>query len=151
MAGRLNALGIETYIPIRRELRQWSDRKVLKDRILLPRVVFIHTEEAVRTTLFDDVPYISYFMMDRLTRKPVSVPEVQMNVFRRFVDGSPSEVEFRSSDEFAPGDMVRVTSGPLKDIECEVASIKNKTYLCVRLGMLGSVLTEIEASSVERI
>lgn len=148
---RLSELAIEHYIPIRKEWRQWSDRKVLKDRLLLPRVVFILCSETERLGLFKEIPYLCYFMMDRLSRLPVVVPEKQMDDFRRVVEGSASPVEMRSSSEFAKGDMVRVTSGPLKGMECEVTDISNKRFLCIRLGLLGVAVTEISASQVEKI
>lgn len=151
VASRLAIMGVEHYIPIRRELRQWSDRKVWKDRILMPRTVFIHCTEAERIKLFNDIVYAQYYMMDRLTHRPAVVPDAQMEVFRRVVDGASSPVEFRSTLDFAPGDMVRVIDGPLKDMECEITSIKNRHFICVRLGILGVALTEISASSVEKI
>lgn len=148
---RLAELAVEHYIPIRKEWRQWSDRKVLKDRLLLPRVVFIRCSETERLGLFKEIPYLCHFMMDRLSGAPVAVPEKQMDDFRRVVEGSASPVEMRSSSEFVKGDMVRVTSGPLKGMECEVTDISNKRFLCIRLGLLGVAVTEISASQVEKI
>lgn len=151
VSSRLVAQGIENYIPIRRELRQWSDRKVWKDRILMPRTVFVHCTERERLQILKDNLYADYYMMDRLTKHPAIVPEGQMELFKRVVGGSAAPVEFHPSDAFAPGDMVRVIEGPLKDMECEITSIKNHSYICVRLGLLGVALTEISASSVEKI
>ena len=151
VAKRLGEEGIEYYIPIRRELRQWSDRKVWKDRILMPRTVFVHCTECERLQILKDNLYADYYMMDRLTKLPVTVPEDQMELFKRVVGGAAAPVEFHPADAFAPGDMVRVVEGPLKDMECEITSIKNHSYLCVRLGLLGVALTEISASSVEKI
>lgn len=151
VSSRLGAMGIEHYTPIRRELRQWSDRKVWKDRILMPRTVFVHCTERERLQILKDNLYAEYYMMDRLTKRPVTVPEDQMTLFQRVVGGSAAPVEFHPSDTFAPGDMVRVIEGPLKDMECEITSIKNHSYICVRLGLLGVALTEISASSVKKI
>ena len=148
---RLSELAVEHYIPIRKEWRQWSDRKVLKDRLLLPRVVFIRCTRTERLGLFKEIPYLCYFMMDRLSNQPVVVPQSQMDAFRRVVEGSASPVEIRTSEGFAKGDIVRITKGPLKDMECEVVDISNRRYICVRLGLLGVAVTEISASQVERI
>lgn len=148
---RLAELAVEHYIPIRKEWRQWSDRKVLKDRLLLPRVVFIRCSDKERLSLFKEVPYLCYFMMDKLSNQPVVVPQRQMDAFRRVVDGSSSPVEIRTSEGFAKGDIVRVTDGPLKDMECEVVDISSKRYICVRLGLLGVAVTEISAAQVVKI
>ena len=151
VASHLGSDGIEYYIPIRRELRQWSDRKVWKDRLLMPRTIFVRCTERVRLQILKDNLYAEYYMMDRLTKRPVTVPDGQMELFKRVVGGSAAPVEFHPADAFAPGDMVRVIEGPLKDMECEITSIKNHSYICVRLGLLGVALTEISASSVEKI
>lgn len=151
VAARLASLGIEGYVPIRKEWRQWSDRKVLKDKMLLPRVVFIHCDETARLGIFKDVPYIVAFMTDRESHRPVVIPDRQMDDFRRVVGGSASPVEIKTTSGYSAGDRVRVTDGPLKDMECEVISVKNRTFLCISLGILGTAVTEIEASQIEKI
>ncbi len=117
----------------------------------MPRTVFVHCTERERLQILKDNLYADYFMMDRLTKHPAIVPEDQMELFKRVVGGSAAPVEFHPADAFAPGDTVRVIEGPLKDMECEITSIKNRSYLCVRLGLLGVALTEISASSVIKI
>ena len=151
VARQLAAEGIEYYIPVRRELRQWSDRKVWKDMLLMPRTVFVRCTEHERFRILKYVTYADSCMMDRLSKQPMTVPDGQMELFKRVVGGAEAPVEFHPADAFAPGDMVRVIDGPLKDMECEITSIKNRSYLCVRLGLLGVALTEISASSVEKI
>lgn len=151
VARQLSTLGIEHYFPVRKELRQWSDRKVLKERLLMPGLIFVHCTEQTRYSLASKVAYLKYFMMDRMSKEPVSVPDRQLLNFRRFIDSSDTAVEMRSTDEFEAGDRVRVISGPLTDTECYVTSIKSKTYLYVSLGLLGSATAEIGVNQIEKI
>lgn len=148
---QLASLGIEHYIPVRKELRQWSDRKVLKERLLIPGIVFIHCTERERASLFKTVTYLLGFMMDRITRQPATVPDMQLLNFRRFVEGSETPVEMHPMDKFEAGDRVRVISGPLMDTECYVTSIKSKTCLYVSLGILGTAIAEIGVNQLEKL
>ncbi|MCQ2166851.1 MAG: UpxY family transcription antiterminator [Bacteroidales bacterium] len=151
VARQLASMGIEYYIPVRKELRQWSDRKVLKERLLMPGTVFVRCTETERRSLFGTVSYLTRFLTDRPTRDVVVVPDWQLLNFRRFIDGSEVPVEMRLSGEFEPGDKVRVISGPLTGTECCVTSIKSRTYLYVSLGILGSATAEIGANQIEKI
>lgn len=42
VASKLDKLGITNYVPIQKEVHQWSDRKKIIDRIVIPMVVFVH-------------------------------------------------------------------------------------------------------------
>ena len=145
---RLSALGVETYVAKRMELRQWSDRKVVKERILIPRMVFVRCTERTRLSLFGNVPYLMYFMADKSDHKPVTIPDQQMASFQRVVGDSPMPVEVRSTEIFVPGDKVEVIRGPLAGLQCEVSRILNKSYICIKMGMLGTVVTEIPVDDI---
>lgn len=151
VARQLAAMGVEHYYPVRKELRQWSDRKVLKERLLMPGIIFIHCTEQERYHLLTTVTYLTRFMMDRLSRTPVCVPPIQLLNFRRFIDGADTPVQMHSSDDFKEGDRVRVISGPLMGTECYVTKIKNRLHLYVRLDLLGSAVTEIGVNQIEAV
>lgn len=42
---RLSKLGIENYVLTQMEMHQWSDRKKKIERVVMPMVVFVHTDE----------------------------------------------------------------------------------------------------------
>lgn len=41
-AERLKAMGVEYYLPIQSEIRQWSDRRKKVDRLVIPMMIFVH-------------------------------------------------------------------------------------------------------------
>lgn len=43
---RLTKMGIENFLPIQQEVHQWSDRRKIVDRVLLPMMIFVHVESA---------------------------------------------------------------------------------------------------------
>ena len=47
---RLTKLGVENYVPTQTEIRQWSDRKKKVERVVIPMVVFVHTDEKTERT-----------------------------------------------------------------------------------------------------
>ena len=53
VAAQLNQLGIESYCPIRTEIRQWSDRKKKIEVPLLPSMILVNVDEIERTMVFD--------------------------------------------------------------------------------------------------
>lgn len=41
---RLTKMGIENFLPIQQEVHQWSDRRKVVDRVLLPMMIFVHVD-----------------------------------------------------------------------------------------------------------
>jgi len=151
VASILAKMGVQAYVPVQTVVRQWSDRKVRKERLVLPRLVFIFCEDVSRKKLLEDVTYLTSFMMDRATGCPALVSETQMRSFMAIVSGAPDPVELRDCRDFAPGQKVRVTTGPLKGLECEVLRLDGNSYVAVRLGLLGAAVTKIETCCLEKI
>jgi transcription antitermination factor NusG len=52
-ASQLSQLGIEAFCPVRKEVRQWSDRKKKIEIPLLPSMVLVNLEEVNRDTVFE--------------------------------------------------------------------------------------------------
>ena len=48
---KLNNLKIENYVPTQLEIHQWSDRKKKVERIVIPMIVFVFTDEMTEKQL----------------------------------------------------------------------------------------------------
>lgn len=155
VAERLAAKEIETYVPIQKVKRQWSDRVKVVDKLVLPGMVFIKCTEDVRVSVFNMVYGISYFLMDRTSaeeHRALSVPERQMEDFMRVVRALNGEEElYVVTTDISRGDMVKVVRGPLTGMVCECAEVQNRHRLVIRLGMLGSVLVTVDATDVRKV
>ena len=44
---RLTKMGIENFLPIQQEVHQWSDRRKIVDRVLLPMMIFVQDRKSV--------------------------------------------------------------------------------------------------------
>ncbi|MBO4466432.1 MAG: UpxY family transcription antiterminator [Bacteroidales bacterium] len=149
VAEALSAMGYEVYVAVRREVRQWSDRKKVADRLLIPRTVFVHCTDQDRRKALIDVRYITHF----LTQSPGSykiavVPDKQMEDFIAMVDSANGEVTV-TERQLRPGDMVRVKDGALEGRIVELVSVDGKDCLVVRLPLLGTACIQIDRKSVE--
>lgn len=150
VAARLSNLGYQCYLPIRRELRQWSDRKKLVERLLLPRLVFIRCTELDRRRSFDLVPYLYKYITASDSSAAAIIRDSEMDLFRSMVDQTERPVEMRAEPLF-PGDHVKVVTGPLAGIECELVSVEGRRCLAVRLGVLGTAVMDLSLDSVKKL
>lgn len=149
VAQALDDLGFVNYLPVIREVHKWSDRKKVVDRLVLPRIVFIRCLERERVSVLKSIPTIYSFLVDRCTNAPAIVRDGEMETFRSMVAHG---VGLSTTDQpFAPGDRVRVISGPFVGCEFELVSVSGKSCLVLRLGALGSITMEIPAAELEKI
>lgn len=148
-AEALSSLGFEYYLPIRKEIHKWSDRRKEVERVLIPGIIFIHCMEKERELTLKDSPYLYGYMNDGGPHHPAIVRDSDMETFRAMVDGSGRDVVF-SKDRLEPGDFVKVVSGPLSGKMGELVSINGKNCLAVRISMLGAAAIELSADTVEK-
>lgn len=53
----LAAMEIETYVPVQEEIRQWSDRKKKIEKVVIPAIVFVKTDQGGRETVTNALVY----------------------------------------------------------------------------------------------
>ena len=144
MAEGLALKGLEFYLPVRREVRRWSDRRKVVDALVLPRYVFLHCTNGERLEVLSSDPRIRGFLS--LDGVPSVVRDQEMDAFRRMVEqGSGVSV---TQQPLAPGDRVRVLDGPLTGLECELVSVGGGRCLAVRLGLLGTATMDLDIQTV---
>lgn len=144
-------LGYEYYLPVQREVHKWSDRKKIVERLVIPHMIFVHATEAGRVKSLEMNPYITRYMSKGMgPYAPAVVRDEEMDIFRAMVDHGGIPVSI-STEKLAPGDRVRIVSGPLEGRECELVSVDGKKCLASRLGMLGTAVVEISLDSVRKI
>ena len=121
--------GFETYLPLRRELRQWSDRKKWVEAPVINSYIFVRVTKLEYRKVFEVrhiVGYVSY------KGKAVPIPDKEIEVMKRAVENKLSfTVEMGTLKK---GKTVTFTAGPLKGITGEITDIKGvkKIYLRVK-------------------
>lgn len=151
VAAALSAKGYGVFVAVSRELRQWSDRKKVVERLLIPRIVFVRCTEQERRRSLDEIPYLTNYLSESPgTYKPARVPDDQMEAFIAMVESANGEVKVIDR-HLHPGDKVRVKEGALEGRIVELVSLDGKDCLAVRLPLLGTACVQIDRKSVELI
>ncbi len=135
----LSDQGIESFLPLQRKLRIWSDRKKWVEMPLISGYVFVHIsrkeyEPVLRT--FNVVCYV-YFQ-----GKAAIIRDNDIFILKRMLGQSELELEVTIED-LKPGQMVEVVSGPLCGVIGELIEFKGKNKVALRINPLGyTVLVE---------
>jgi transcriptional antiterminator RfaH len=144
---RLAETGIETYLPLQKTLRQWSDRKRFIEKPLISSYVFVKVTPKEFFTVKITEGVVKFIM---LQGKPVVIPEQQITNLR-ILCGSDVEVEV-SSDVYAKGDMVEVIYGSLTGLRGELIRIGRKHKVVIRIIQPGMNLTvDIKTTSISKL
>ena len=151
IADELTSLLYSVYLPVQQEIRQWSDRKKIVDRLVIPRILFIHSTAAERERLLRESRYHEYihFLCKSGPRTPAVVPDKEMNSFMKMVNHG--RMVTVTDYQFSKGDRVRVTSGPLIGLECELLSVDGRRCLAVNLSGIGTATMDLDMESIEKI
>ena len=148
VAEALRRRSVEHYLPVRREVHRWSDRRKVVECLVLPRYVFIRCSEAERKALLAAESRIMRFLSSEGV--PSVVRDEEMEAFRMMVEKGSGAVRV-SERPLSAGDRVRVLSGPLAGLECELVEVGAGRCLAVRLGTFGTATMDLELETVERI
>lgn len=145
---RLTKMGIENFLPIQREVHQWSDRRKVVDRVILPMMIFVYVDRHEQKKVLT-LSAISRYMVLRGESTPAVIPDRQMSRFKFMLDYSDETISMNTSP-LAPGERIRVIKGPLTGLEGELVNVNGKSKVAVRLTMLGCACVDMPAGCVER-
>jgi transcription antitermination factor NusG len=130
----LTEKGIETYCPLNKVKRKWSDRVKTVEEPLFKSYVFVKVEEVGRTEVRMTEGVINFVYWDQ---KPAIIKEKEINAIRRFLD-EYENVQVRPM-ELKVDQRVRISAGTLMDHEGKVLDIRRK-LVKVAIDSLGYVL-----------
>jgi transcription antitermination factor NusG len=128
---RLVEEGIETFLPLQKTYRMWSDRKKLVEKPLLSSYIFVKTNNKCFPKVYKTNGVVKFVSFEG---QPVSIPQNQIDNLRLLVD-SDAEIVV-SSEKFDPGDNVEVISGSLIGLTGELIRIGSKNRVVVRIDRL---------------
>lgn len=148
-AEKLSAMGIESFVPVREEIHQWSQRKKKVMRVLIPQMIFIHATPKERMDALT-LASISHYMVLRGEHTPAVIPDGQMKQFMFMVDYSEETIEMFLSP-LEPGQTVKVIKGPLAGLEGELVEVEGKSKVVIRLDLLGCAGVDMPAGYVEAL
>jgi transcription antitermination factor NusG len=118
---------IESYCPLNKVRRKWSDRIKIIEEPLFKSYVFVKIADENRSKVRMTHGVVNFVYWNG---KPAIIKEKEIQTIKRFLD-EYENVEVVKMD-FEPEDRVRVISGPMMDQEGKIIEVKNKTVkLCI--------------------
>lgn len=138
--------GIETYLPLHRQLKQWSDRKKWVEEPLIKSYLFVCIAESEQTEVLmtKGITRFIYFS-NRIT----PMPDRQIEQLKLLM-ASPYELEI-TEENLQAGEKIIIKAGPLKGITGEMISYRSQKQLILRLENLGqSIIVNVASSLIDR-
>lgn len=106
----LREAGFESYLPLRRELHSWSDRRKWVETPLLKSYVFVRitkTQDAMVRAINGVVTLVAF------NGNIATIPDCQIQVMKDFL-AAEIQVQVHALEQLKRGRMARITSGPLE-------------------------------------
>ena len=148
VAADLTMKGFRTYLPLLREVRQWTDRRKVIDMPAFSGYLFLHCAPSLRNR----VRVLETSGIVRLlggNHAPSQVSEREIEDVRRAID---SGVPCGTCDALTPGTLVRVTRGALAGVQGRLARIKNSLRLIVTITAFAQAISaELGLDDVEPV
>lgn len=147
---KLAKLGLETFVATQSELRQWSDRRKLIDRVVIPMIVFVKAKESE----IKAVGYLSYIYKVLAipgSKTPTPIPDSQIEKLKFMLGNSDTRVEMESQN-IHKGDSVKIVRGGLKGLEGNVyVDPQGTSKLVITINSLGCASVEVDMADIEHI
>jgi transcription antitermination factor NusG len=144
----LNEKGIHSFLPLRREKRQWSDRQQWIEVPLFSHYVFVQ----IPVTAESRVSVLRTSGVLRFAGVPgcgTPIPDEQIEDLQVIVH---QRIPLAPHEFFKVGERVRIRGGALNGIEGILAEIKNDRSLVVSVDLIQkSVALRIDGFEVERV
>ena len=129
---RLAQMNINTFLPLRKKLRNDLDRRRLVDEPLFPSYVFIYLNDMQSYYHGIDTDGSLYYI--RNGKEIARVGEAVINNIKLAVNHAG---EFEVSEKrFLPGTRLVISKGALTGLACEVVQSDSKNKLLVRVDLL---------------
>jgi transcription antitermination factor NusG len=147
VANRLREKGLEVYLPIIEELRQWSDRKKKVQKALFNGYLFVKT---AKSNLWEALQVPGAVKFVNFAGEYATVRQKEIDVIHRVLETGVA-VETDNSD-IEEGELVRILGGPLQGMEGECINKGNKDYFIIRIpGINQNVMVNIPRKFLEVI
>jgi transcription antitermination factor NusG len=125
--------GIESYVPLQKKLRKWSDRKKWVEMPLISGYVFVHIHRKEYEQVLSTFNVVCYVWFEG---KAAVIRDKDIELLKRMLGQSELELEV-TIDNLRPGQMVEVVSGPLCGMVGELIDFKGKNKVALRISPLG--------------
>ena len=125
---RLSEEGVESFLPLQKTYRKWSDRKKLVMKPLLSSYVFVKVIPKEFPKVYRTNGVVKFISFEG---QPVAIPQKQIDNLRLLVN-SDAEIEV-TTEKFEQGDQVEVINGSMVGLTGELIKFGGKNRVLVRI------------------
>ena len=129
---RLGEINIESFLPTRKMLRTWHDRKKYIDEPLFPSYVFIYLND--RQNYYEGMETEGSLYYVRSGKEIARISDSIINSIK-LVTTQVKELEV-SDDKFQPGRRLVIGHGALTGLSCEIVECRGRQKALVRVDLL---------------
>jgi transcription antitermination factor NusG len=128
--------GIESWCPLQKVQRQWSDRKKTIEEPLFKSYVFVHVDEQerVKVLMTDGVLNYVYYL-----GKPAVIRDEEVGLIKSYLNEKDAQISVISAEGFKEDTRIRVNHGVFMGTEGTVMR-GGKKKVFVKLESLGQVM-----------
>jgi len=130
----LKERGVESYCPLNKVKRKWSDRLKIVEEPLFKSYVFVKIDDGEKTIVRMTNGVMNFVYWNK---KPATIKEREIQTIKRFLDEHENIHVYPK--ELKLNDRVRITSGSLMDQEGRIMDVRHKVVK-VAIDSLGYVL-----------
>ena len=143
---QLTNMGIEAYLPIKKTLRQWSDRKKWVEMPVINSYIFVNIPPEDYNRVFEARGIVSYVSEKG---KAAIIPNHEIEAMRRTINNQLTfDIE---TSRLKKGETITVTSGPLEGIKGEVLEIRGAKKLILRISHIGyTLVVDLNEAEIEK-
>lgn len=147
-AKEISNYGYETFVPVQKQLRQWSDRKKIIDVVVIPNIIFVNLGKEDITTIQRHLLIINLLKFPG-EKDVAQIPEDNI-LHLKFLTGQTDIPIIYDPQSFHVDADVRITRGPLAGIIGKVLdTLDGTSEILVNLGILGGAHLRIKKIELE--
>lgn len=142
----LQNVGVETFLPLKKSLNQWKDRRKWVEAPLFSSYVFAKISYINR---YDVLKTPSVISIVSFNNKPSPVRPDEIEAIKALL---ASGANYEVINGMAPGDAVHVRTGPLAGIDAVISEIRGKRNLVLKIPMIGkSIVIDSGAYAIDKM
>lgn len=131
----LETMGIESYLPLQKTLKKWSDRKKWVEEPLFKSYCFVRIAPEYYRKPLEIIGAVRYIYFEG---KPAKIRDSEIDAIRMICDSDfPVEVVDR---DFVAGEKISISCGPLSGLEGEFIESAGKHKVLVRIDSINHAL-----------
>ncbi len=142
----LDGVGVTSYLPLRKTLNQWKDRKKWVEAPVFPSYIFCHIPYVNR---FDVLQAPSVVRIVGFNNQPMPVQDRELEAIQLLLS---TDLQFDVRPGLITGDHVRISSGLLMGYEGQIVQERGDRLFVIHFTTLGkSIVLDASQIRLEKI